>query len=131
MLLIMKQLFNALKIFGIVFTIALLSSCEKKYFVAPTEEIKDVSYATDMQPFFDAKCVSCHGGNIPPNLTSPGSYDVLQGTNNNGEKYVDTDNPEGSVLYTTIIPGGSMDEYANATEREMTLVWITEGAKDN
>lgn len=124
----MKQLFNALTIFGIVFTITLLTSCEKKYFVALTEEIKDVSYSTDMQPFFDAKCTNCHNGTgIPLDLTSPDSYNNLI----NDDNYIDTDNPENSELYTKIIPGGSMEQYATPTEREMTLVWITEGAKDN
>ena len=124
----MKQLFNALKIFGIVFTITLLTSCEKKYYVAPTEEIKDVSYTTDMQPFFDAKCIECHDGTgIPLNLTSPDSYNNLI----DDPDYIDTDDPKNSELYTKIIPGGSMEQYATPTQREMTLVWIEEGAKDN
>lgn len=127
----MKQIFDTLKIFGIVFTIALLTSCEKKYYVAPTEEIKDVSYSTDMQPFFDASCITnCHNGitGFPLDLTSPDSYGNLINSTRN---YVDTDNPKNSLLYTKIIPGGSMDDHATPTQREMTLVWITEGAKDN
>ena len=125
----MKQLFNALKIFGIVFTITLLTSCEKKYFVPAEEEIKDVSYSAEMQPFFDAKCISCHNGSgIPLDLTTPDSYDNLINSTRN---YVDTDNPGISLLYTKIIPGGSMEQYATPTEREKTLVWIEEGAKDN
>jgi len=125
----MKKIYNILTIFGIAFTMAFLSSCEKKYFVAPDEEIKDVSYATDMQPYFDAKCISCHdGGGIPLDLTSPGSYSNLI---NSSKNYVDTDNPEASIIYTKVLPGESMAEHASPTERTMTLVWIQEGANDN
>jgi hypothetical protein len=123
----MKQIFNALKTLGIVVIMVFLSSCEKKYFVAPEEPIKDVSYTNDMQPFFEAKCTSCHNGTgIPLDLTTPDSYNNLI----DGE-YIDTNNPADSELYTKIIPGGSMEQYATPTEREMTLAWITEGAKDN
>jgi len=126
----MKQLFNALKIFGIVFTITLLTSCEKKYFVAPPPPDPDIeiSYSEDMQPYFDAKCTNCHDGTgIPLDLTSPDSYDNLI----NDPDYIDTDNPENSELYTKVIPGGSMAQYATPAERDMTLLWIEQGAKDN
>ena len=125
-------MFYALKISTIVVAMAFFSSCEKKYFVASEEEIIDVSFANDMQPFFDAKCIECHNGTgTPLNLTSPGSYDALQGSSIGGIEYVDTDNPEASLLFIKINPPGSMAEHANPKDREMTLVWIVEGAKEN
>jgi len=123
----MKKILSALTILGIVFTLTFLSSCEKAYLVPEEQGIENVSYSNDMQPFFDAKCTNCHNGSgIPLNLTSPGSFDAL----NNGN-YIDTDNPANSELYTKIMPGESMSEFASPTEREMTLVWIEEGANNN
>ena len=87
-------------------------------YIEPKDEI---SYSADMQPFFDLKCVSCHSGSTPPNLSAPGSYDDL--INNN---YIDLDNPEQSLLYTKINVGGSMAQYASSAERAMTLQWIQE-----
>jgi len=129
----MKQLFNTSIICGTIFIITLFSSCEKKYYVAPTEEIKNVSFSTDMQPFFDNNCVTnCHDGNRKPDLRSDFSWNALiDGTDNSGNKYVDTDNDESSILYTKIILGESMQQYATPVQRTMTLVWIQEGAKDN
>ena len=123
----MKKILSALTIFGIVFTLTFLSSCEKAYLVPEEQGIENVSYSNDMQPFFDAKCTNCHNGSgIPLNLTSPGSFDALINGN-----YIDTDNPANSELYTKIMPGESMSEFASPTEREMTLVWIEEGANNN
>jgi len=133
-LLKMKNIFNILIICGIVLTFAMLTSCEKKYFVPGDEPIEDVSFSNDLQPFFDAKCISCHdGGGIPLNLTSPGSYEALiNGNPQSGGEYIDETNPANSVLYTKIIPGGSMNQYdVTPTNSETTLVWITEGANDN
>ncbi len=96
--------------------------------MVPVEQgFANVSFSNEMQPFFDAKCITCHNGSgIPLNLTSPGSYDALINGN-----YIDTDNPANSKLYTKILPGESMLEYASPAEREMTLVWIEEGAINN
>jgi len=123
----MKKILSALTIFGIVFTLTFLSSCEKAYLVPVEQGFENVSFSNEMQPFFDAKCITCHNGSgIPLNLTSPGSYDALINGN-----YIDTDNPANSKLYTKILPGESMSEYASPAEREMTLVWIEEGAINN
>jgi hypothetical protein len=102
------------------------TSCEKDYLIieeAPTE----VSYSADMQPFFDAKCVSCHnGGSIPLDLSIGNSYTKLIAGN-----YIDLNDPALSSLYVKLLPGESMAQYANSTERAMTLRWIEQGAKDN
>jgi len=94
--------------------------------VMPLEIEGDVSYSVDIQSFFDAKCISCHGGNEAPNLTSPGSYTVLISDN-----YINTSDPASSLLYVKIIAGGSMEGYASDTERAITLKWIEQGAIEN
>ncbi|MCP4457503.1 MAG: hypothetical protein GY816_05670, partial [Cytophagales bacterium] len=86
----------------------------------------ELSYALDIQPIWDESCVSCHAGSIPPNLAASVSYDALISGN-----YINTSNPESSSLYTKIEIGGSMETYANASERAIILTWIEQGALDN
>ncbi len=98
------------------------------YDVNPTEQVPDiVSYSQDMQPFFDAKCASCHnGGGIPLDLSPGVSYDALITGG-----YVDIAAPASSLLYTKIAPGGSMEQYSSSSETAMTLKWIEQGAENN
>jgi mono/diheme cytochrome c family protein len=86
-----------------------------------------ISYANNMQPFFDAKCIGCHnGGTIPLDLTTAVSYsEIINGG------YVDTGNPANSILYTKIAPGGSMESFSSPAETAMTLNWIQLGAQNN
>jgi hypothetical protein len=118
----MKRLFYL--IFAAMLTgILLFGSCEKV--VYPIPELPDtVSYSLDVQPIFDNKCVTCHNGGRNPDLRPGNSYSSLT---DNG--YVDTDNPEESKLikklYTT------HDARATETEKQLILLWIQEGAKDN
>jgi hypothetical protein len=95
--------------------------------VLPPEPGGSISYAGDMQPFFDKKCVSCHNGTgIPLNLEASGSYSELIFGN-----YIDTSDPANSKLYVKMTPGESMEQYATDMERSMTLKWIEQGAKNN
>ena len=107
-----------------VMAVFMTTSCEKEYYVPfPTPDV--VSYTQDIQPFFNAKCTSCHG-NTAPNLESPDSYDNLI---NGG--YINLSDPASSLLYTKIDIGGSMESYATQEERAMTLKWISQGAENN
>ena len=84
------------------------------------------SYELNIQPFFDANCVTCHKGSIPPNLSASESYNALI-----TGSYINTATPENSLLYTKIAIGGSMEPYATPEERAMVLAWIEQGAQDN
>jgi hypothetical protein len=122
----MKKLNSILQIAVGLLLIVLITSCEKAY-LEPEKSPVDVSYANDMQPFFNAKCISCHNGSgIPLNLLENVSYDNLM---NGG--YIDTNTPKNSKLYVKLLPGESMEQYANSAERTMTLSWIEQGAKNN
>ena len=111
---------------GMLFLLVFTSGCYYDQVYIPEPE-GDVSYSTDMQPFFDASCVSCHnGGGIPLNLSPGESYNALINGN-----YVNTANPASSLLYTKIDTGGSMESYSTATNTATTLLWIEQGAKDN
>jgi len=95
--------------------------------VLPVEIEGDVSYSVTIQPIFDAKCVSCHnGGGIPLDLSSGTSYDNLFSGN-----HINISDPANSLLYTKINTGGSMEPYANDTDRATILKWIEQGANDN
>ena len=118
----MKRLFYVL--FAAVLTgILLFGSCEKV--VYPIPELPDtVSYSLDIQPIWDNKCVNCHSGSRDPDLRPDNSYASLI---NGG--YVDTDNPEESVLMKKLY--GSHDARATETEKQLILLWIEEGAINN
>lgn len=116
--------FLALCAFGaLLFT----TSCTKEYIqtAPPPDPSVPISFATDMQPFFNARCVSCHG-NVQPNLEENKAYNnLIQGG------YINLATPENSLLYTKINVGGSMEGFANSAERQMTLLWIEQGALNN
>ena len=131
----MKKILSRVLLLGLIASIGFMSSCEKEYFEpAPPPDPNDtssnpdtVSYSLDLQPYFDGSCVTnCHnGGGIPLNLTAGLSYDAII---NGG--YVDVANPSSSLLYVKINVG-SMKQYSTPADNEMTLNWITEGAKNN
>ena len=103
--------------------ILLFDSCEKV--VYPVPELPDtVSYSLNIQPIWDNKCVSCHDGGRDPDLRPENSYVSLTDGG-----YIDTDNPEESDLMKKLY--GTHDARATETEKQLTLLWIKEGAKDN
>jgi len=108
--------------------IVILTGCTK--YEIPKPECPEnlptnVSLASDVQPIFDQKCVICHKGGQPPNLSPGWSYDELtQGG------YVDTDFPCSSMIYE-VLTGSSHDGRATDEEILTILGWIDEGAQDN
>lgn len=120
---------NTLKILGFVMIsmTVLNTGCYYDEILPPVVE-GEVSYANDMQPFFDTKCVACHvtGSSVPLALDAGVSYDnIIDGG------YVNVEDPSASVLYVKMLPGQSMEQYATDTERAMTLAWIEQGALNN
>lgn len=114
--------------FLLALSAVLFSGCQYDE-VLPQEveiPIDPISYELDIQPFFDAKCVSCHGGSIPPNLSGSTSYNQLI-----SGSWINTIDPENSALYESIAIGGSMETYATPSERAILLAWIQQGALDN
>ena len=112
----------ALLVSGVLLLLA--SGCEK-YIIPPPVIEEGVSYAEQVQPVFDDKCISCHSGGIPPDLTAEESYEFL--TTNN---YVDTLNPESSLIYTKLLSGAHAGR-ATEEDKLVILQWIKEGAQNN
>jgi mono/diheme cytochrome c family protein len=112
--------------------LSLLTACEYDYIV-PTPPIPPppandtVSYSQDIQPFYNAKCISCHGGSTAPNLTAGQSYAATV------PAFVVAGSPETSEMYIVCKTGGSMTAYATITAAELDLLyrWIFAGAKND
>lgn len=113
--------------FTIVVLLLISTGCKYDTVLPPVVE-EEVSYSTDMQSFFDSKCIECHKPDtgIPLNLEADVSYEnLISGA------YVNTEDPSASTLYIKLSPGQSMEQYANDSERAMTFAWIEQGALNN
>jgi hypothetical protein len=104
--------------------IALATGCEK-YMIPPPVIEEGISFAEQVQPIFDDKCITCHSGGINPDLRPGESYEFLL---TNG--YVDTLNPESSLIYQKL-QSGAHESRATEEEKLTILQWITEGAQNN
>lgn len=102
--------------------------------IAPekVEVPENVSFSVDVIPIFDAEPESCNSsgchntGGTPPDLTEDNAYNSLTFFG-----YVNTDDPEQSLLYKKITVDGSMGKFATDQERAIILKWIEQGALDN
>ena len=111
------------------FIILAVTACEYKYIEPvvielPPDEV--ISFAEQVEPIFQGKCIGCHASTNPI-LTTGNAYSSL--TNGN---YVDTVAPTSSPIYVKVNeghPGGS--NVFNATELAILLEWIQEGAQNN
>ncbi|TSA25086.1 MAG: hypothetical protein D4R67_10810 [Bacteroidetes bacterium] len=103
---------------------------EKIQFEAPVppDPTHPLSYSADIQTIWDKGCnIGCHrAGATPPDLSAANSYNALMTGG-----FVDTVSPAQSVIYTSMISGGSMATYTNPKDAGKVLVWIQEGAKNN
>lgn len=104
-----------------------LSGCYYDH-VLPAQVEGDISYAQEIQPIFNSKCTSCHGGTSPAiglDLEAANSYNNLINGN-----FINVSDPVNSLLYVKI-NSGSMAIYASDLDRATILKWIEEGAKNN
>ncbi len=115
----------------VLFTI-LISGC-KYNFILPEETVEPnpggepVSFSKQVQPIFDAKCISCHkAGGTMPDLTAANSYSQVV------PKNIDA-TPENSKIYTFPSPTTTLHAWKkySSNEANLVLTWIKEGAKNN
>lgn len=122
------------RLLGFVFMTALLTlmtACEYDFIEPtpppPTPPAGDtISYSQDIQPFFTAKCASCHPAIFKPDLTAGKSYASLSTGN-----YFVAGEPLNSSIYTKIATGGTMATYTTAEQADLVYRWIYAGAKND
>ena len=126
----MKRILQSIVFLGAL-TI-LLNSCFYDEVVVFEGLPKNASLKNDLQPIFDRDCnlSGCHDekSTHEPSLVSANSYNALLTGG-----FVNTLDPEKSVLYIAITEGG-MPEGRGAlstNEKKIILGWITDGAKNN
>ncbi|MCU0363635.1 MAG: hypothetical protein MUE32_09775 [Bacteroidales bacterium] len=102
-----------------------LYSCEKYQFLPPAVDPNyEWSLANDIQPIFNAGCVSCHGGTKAPDLREGKSFNALT-----KGAYI-TPPGETSGLYSTMIEPDHAPRSSDADKLKVKY-WIDQGAKNN
>jgi len=109
----------------IITAIVSLSSCEKYTYmpevINPTDS---VHFQAEIQPIFDAKCITCHGPIKAPNLRDGYSYEALTEGG-----YVEQPG-ETSILYTKMT-GAEHSPRSSDVDKQKVLNWINQGAHNN
>jgi hypothetical protein len=117
-----SQILVAVVVIAVFFGI---SSCEKYTFIPPKVSTTDtVHFNAEIQPIFNANCITCHGATKAPDLREGKSYSALTKGG-----YVLLPG-ETSKLYTKMT---SADHYPRSsdTDKQKVLIWINQGAKNN
>ena len=110
----------------LVMSVAGFTSCEKYTYAPPAvDQNYEWSLKDDIQPIFNAKCISCHGGGLAPDLRSDKSWNSLTKGG-----YVDLP-AESSTLYVQISTNSSHIPKTSDVEKQKILYWIEQGANNN
>ena len=80
-------------------------------------------FASDIQPIFNANCITCHNGSRSPDLREGKSYSALS------KGYVNSP-AESSRLYVKITSSDHLPRTSD-TQKLMILNWIKQGALNN
>ena len=123
-----------LNIYFLLFVIGLLlNACTYDFIaqevVTPVDPTVDVLFSTQIVPIFSASCVACHKtGGQAPDLTPPNAYNSIMTM-----KLANTAAPETSLIYTYPNPTTTTHTWKKytASEAELVLTWIKQGAKNN
>ena len=96
----------------------------------------DPSYASNIQPIFDAHCVSCHGGPSPKAGYSLASRAGAMGNGSDSLPNVVPGNADSSKLYRKVAgvetPQMPLGRPALDSQKLQTIRnWVNKGAKDN
>jgi hypothetical protein len=106
-------------------TIAGISSCEKYSFIPAKINTADtIHFQADIQPIFNANCLSCHGATKAPDLRDGKSYAALT------KGAFITPPGETSKLYTKMT-GSDHSPRSGDTDKQKVLIWINQGALKN
>jgi hypothetical protein len=118
-----KQLMAALVIIA---AIGGLASCEKyTYMPVVINPVDTVHFEAEIQPIFDAKCISCHTSIRNPDLREGKSYESLTSGG-----YVNKPG-ETSRLYLHMTTSSAHIPRSSDAEKQKVLIWINQGAHNN
>ena len=120
-----KILKNILLSFSVATAIVFFTACEKHSHLIETVIIDEpISFRNEIQPIFDAKCISCHKGAIVPDLRSENSYKALS------EGSYLTQPAESSKLYEYVFTKSSHASYTSQDDKNLIYSWLLQGAED-
>lgn len=89
-----------------------------------------ISFSEDVQPIFNRNCVSCHNGQLPPDLRGANSFNALI----NGS-YVIPNDADSSILFKALNGQGAplMPPNGSLRQSDINIIgqWINEGALNN
>ena len=109
----------------------LLNACTYDFIVKeelpPIDVTVPISFSTQIVPIFANSCVSCHKtGGQSPDLSAANAYSSIKTMN-----LVNATTPESSIIYA--FPGSSSHSWKGyaASEAQLVLTWIQQGAKNN
>ena len=95
--------------------------------IDPDDPAQQVSFAQEILPIFSGKnCTACHDGSPAPDLRAATAYNSV-----NTARFINTETPEESTLYTVPHPSGSHPVKYSAAQAALILAWIQQGAKNN
>ncbi len=119
-----------------IFSIVFLSSCQYDFIVEPVvpppNPTDTISFVNQIEPIFNTNdnCVSCHKtGNQAPDLTTGNAFNSIMSM-----ALINTANPESSSIYWVPNPDNASDhtwKKYTATEAQLVLQWIKQGAQNN
>ena len=122
-------------IYFLLFVFALiLNACTYDFIVKeelpPVDTTVPVSFSTQIIPILTNSCVSCHKpGGTAPDLTAPNANISIMTM-----KLVNTATPASSIIYSEPNPANTAKhtwKKYTATEAQLVLTWIQQGAKNN
>jgi mono/diheme cytochrome c family protein len=100
--------------------------------VAPTPETTAVSFASDIQPLLQSRCLNCHGGERLEEGLSMKTYEALLAGSDNGPVILPGD-ANGSLLAELILNKKMPKKGPKLTPPQTQLIidWINQGALNN
>ncbi len=92
----------------------------------------DISFATDIKPIFDARCIKCHGVERTKEGLDMQTYANIFAGSRNGP-VVEPGNADNSLLVQLIVEGEMPNRGDPVTPGELQLIidWVNQGALNN
>ncbi len=131
-IMILEKMYEKMKLFNrlllLCACILLLDSCYSDVIEEDVlDENTEISFSEDVIPIFENSCLTCHGSDYSsPILTSEKAYESLTSGG-----YIDTDDPESSILVEQLNSDHPYEGAVTDTELQTIILWIKQGANDN